>query len=164
MNEKELERKFRIFENQIMQLQEQLGAIERGINDLSSINSGLDELKGKIGEEVYAPIGRGIFMKSTLASENLKVDIGDGTFVEKNIPETKKMITEQIEKLKDIQGKIELELDRVNGELTETMRNYQEEMHAGHEHSHEHKHSRSCDCGDDCDCSKDDDCGCGHQH
>lgn len=136
MDEKELERKFRIFENQIMQLQEQLGAVEQGINDLFNIKVGLDELKGKIGQEVYAPIGRGIFIKAKLSSENLKVDIGDGTFVEKDIQEIKKMITEQIEKLRDFQGKIELELGRVNEELTETMRNYQEQEHTRNEHTH----------------------------
>ncbi|MEA3414266.1 MAG: prefoldin subunit alpha [Nanoarchaeota archaeon] len=126
MNQQELEQKFKIFEQQIMQIQQQLEAIEKAILDVSSINTGLEDLKGKTDKEIMAPIGRGIYAKAKLISENLLVDVGEGNFVTKNIDETKIMIKEQMEKLQEMRKMLESEMDRINKELTDTMRSFEE--------------------------------------
>lgn len=125
MNEQELNQKFAGYEAQIRQLQEQLNAVEKTILDLSSIFSGLDELKGEEDKEFLAPIGRGIFARAKLISEKLTVEIGDGMFTEKTIDDTKKLITEQQKKLKDMQTNIENDLEKVNKEITATMKEFQ---------------------------------------
>jgi hypothetical protein len=72
-------------------LQQQLQAIEQGLVEMQSLNFGLDELKGKTGKEILAPIGRGIFARAKLISEDLLVDVGGKKFVTKNIVQTKKL-------------------------------------------------------------------------
>ena len=115
-----------MFEQQVRQLQEQMEAVERGINDLGSINFGIDELKGKIGREILSPIGKGIFVDAKLASENLTVDIGGKNFVKKSIPETKAIVWEQIKKLTSIKKDISNNLEQISGEMTKTLEEFRE--------------------------------------
>ena len=89
-NEQQLAIQFQMFEQQIRMLQEQLQAVEQAIIELGSLNLQLDELIGKKDNEIFSPIGRGIYAKSKLLSEELLVDIGNKNLVKKSIPETKK--------------------------------------------------------------------------
>jgi prefoldin alpha subunit len=136
MNEKELQIKFQIFEQQIMYIQEQISLIEQTITDLSLLKEGLDKIREK---EIFAPIGRGIFVKAKIISDNLLVDIGDKNLIEKNIPETKKLIKEQIEKLGKNREMLESELKKLDEEIKEVFLNSQK------------KHEK-CGCDDECNC------------
>jgi len=126
MNQEELERKFRIFEKQIMQIQEQIQAIDRAIVDMNQINIGLGEISGKKEKEILAPLGRGIFVGAKLISGNLTVDVGGGNFVKKTVPETKEIIDEQIGKLSMMKKELEGELDKINEEITKSLGKVQE--------------------------------------
>jgi prefoldin alpha subunit len=137
MNEEELIRRFQVFEQQIMQIQEQLQLVEGGIVELKNLDKGLAELVGKTGEEIMAQVGRGIFVKAKLLSEELLVDVGEKKFISKTIPETKIVLIEQIEKLGEVKEELENQLEDINKELTKVM------MEAGPTANH-------CDC-DDCD-------------
>lgn len=157
MNQEELNRKFQIFEQQIMQIQEQSRAVEQAILDLTQISTGLETIIGNGDSEVMAPIGRGIFVKAKLLSEDLTVDIGGGNFVTKTIAQTKEMIGEQSEKLNGMKEELDQEMERINTELTKTMQEVQ-----GEEKDH------VC-CGGKGDCNhehKDEEhsCACGHEH
>jgi prefoldin alpha subunit len=68
-----------------------------------------------------APIGRGIFVNAKTLSEELIVDIGGKNFVKKSIPDTKKLIKEQLEKLEKAREELNGELDKINQDLTKTM-------------------------------------------
>ena len=103
-----------MIEQQARQLQEQLQSIEQGVIELASLNLGLNELEGKKDKEIFAPLGRGIFVKAKLVSEKLNVDIGGKNFVEKSIPDTKKLIQEQIKKLEEIKKELMKELEKLN--------------------------------------------------
>ena len=119
--QKELTAKFQMFEQQIQAVQQQLQAVEQTLIEMNNLNLGLDELIGKENKEILAPIGRGIFVKTKLISEELLVDIGEKNFVKKSIPQTKKLIQEQIKKLEIAQKELNSELDKINSELTKTM-------------------------------------------
>ena len=168
MNQQELEHKFRAYEQQIMQVQQQLQAIEKAILDITSISTGLGEFKGQKDLEIMTPVGRGIYAKTKLISEELLVDVGEGNFVSKSIDETKEIIAKQSEKLKEMQITLEGELERINNELTATMRDFQNANPQGaQENSHSHEHSKKdheCGCTKDegCkgECSKEEGCGC----
>ena len=125
MNEQELNQKFQMFEAQIMQVQQQLQAIEQAIVDMQQIDIGLEDLIGKKEEEIMAPIGRGIYVKAKLLSEELVVDVGGKNFVNKDIPETKEMIQGQVKNLEGLKKELESELDKINEELTNTMKDFQ---------------------------------------
>jgi len=126
--EKKQELIFRLgmFEQQIHQLQEQMEAVEKGINDLGFLNFGLDELKGNIGKEILSPLGKGIFVKTKLTSEDLTVDIGGKNFVKKSIPETKEIIEEQIKKLISIKKEINENLEKISDGMTKTLEEFKD--------------------------------------
>jgi len=126
-NQEELMQKFGMYEQQIMQLQQQLEAVEQAIVEMSSLVLGLDELVGSKDKEILAPIGRGIFTKTKLISEDLTVDVGGKNFVKKSIPETKKLIQNQVEKLEEVKKELEGNLEEINNELTTTFMNAQKE-------------------------------------
>lgn len=109
--------KLSMFEQQIQQLQQQLQAVEKGIVELDSLNLGLDEIVGKEGKEIFASVGKGIFAKAKLISEELIVEIGNKTFVKKTIPETQKLVKEQIEKLEEVKKELNKNLEDTSDEL-----------------------------------------------
>ncbi|MBU2053014.1 MAG: prefoldin subunit alpha [Nanoarchaeota archaeon] len=115
--QQELMFKLQMFEQQAQQIQQQLQAVERAIVELSSLSLGLDELKGSEGKEIMAPVGRGIFAKTKLLSEELVVNVGGKNFVKKSIPETKELIKEQIKKLEDVKKDLENNMDMLRDEL-----------------------------------------------
>jgi prefoldin alpha subunit len=119
-SEQELMIKFRMFEQQIQLVQEQIQAVEQGIMDLNNLNIGLDELIGKADSEILAPIGRGIYAKAKLMSETLLVDVGGGNFVKKTIPDTKKILDNQIKKLEEIKKELNSAMEKINEEITKT--------------------------------------------
>jgi prefoldin alpha subunit len=86
---------------------------------------GLEDLNGSEGKEILAPIGRGIFVKSKVLSEELIVDIGGGNLISKTIPDTQDIIKKQIEKLEDAREEMNRALEEINGQLTETLVNAQ---------------------------------------
>jgi prefoldin alpha subunit len=155
MNEQELAIKFQMFEQQIRMLQEQLQAVEQAIVELGSLNLSLDELIGKKDNEILAPVGRGIYARSKLLSEELLVDIGDKNFVTKSVPETKKILQEQIKKLEHIREELNMELEKINVELTEVFMKSQKGIY-GHAHDEDCEcEGEHCgDCGDECKCEK----------
>ena len=128
MNENELNQRFQSFERQIMQVQEQLAAVEQAILDMSQIEFGLDDLKGKVNEEIMAPVGRGIYVKAKMLSEDLVVDVGGRNFVKKDIDSTKELIRGQVKNLENIKNELNKELDGINEEITQIMRDYQKAM------------------------------------
>ena len=115
--QQELIFKLSMFEQQIQQLQQQLQLVESGIVELDSLILGLDDLEGGKGREILAPIGRGIFAKAELISEELTVDVGGKNFVKKSIPETQEMIETQIEKLEQVKKELEESLEKISGEM-----------------------------------------------
>jgi len=119
-NQEELMQKFGMYEQQIQQLQQQLESVEQAIIEMNSLVLGLDELVGSKDKEILAPIGRGIFTKTKLISEDLTVDVGGKNFVKKSIPETKKLIQTQVEKLEEVKKELEGNLEEINNELTMT--------------------------------------------
>jgi prefoldin alpha subunit len=119
--------KYSMFEQQIGEIQQQIEAVERGVMDLNSLNFGLDELKGSVGKEIFAPLGKGIFVKAKLISEELNVDIGKGNFVKKSISSTKELIEEQIKKLENVKSELELHLESIGQEINKVMSLAQDE-------------------------------------
>ena len=140
--------KFSMFEKQIRELQQQIEAVENGIVDLTSLNFGLDELVDNTGKEIYAPLRKGIFVKAKLISEDLNVDIGDGNLVKKNIPDTKRLVEEQIKKLRSIKIELENNLEEIGKEINGMIGNQ--------EHVCGCKENGKCNCENekDCECKK----------
>ena len=120
-SQQELMFKLQMFEQQAQQIQQQLQAVEQAIAEMDSLNLGLDELVGSKNKEIMAPIGRGIFVKTKLLSEELTVDVGGKNFVKKSIPGAKKLIDMQIKKLAEVKKELEDNLEMLVKELSDAM-------------------------------------------
>ena len=120
-NEQELMMKLGFFEQQIRQIQQQIQAIEQGIVEMSSLNAGLEGIQGKKDEEILAPIGRGIYARAKLLSEELLVNVGSNNLVTKSIPDTRKLIGEQIKKLEEIKVEMNNNLENLGREIESVM-------------------------------------------
>jgi prefoldin alpha subunit len=86
-----------ILQQEKMQLQEQIEAIVKHREDMEAIVLGIDELNEE--SEILANIGKGIYIPAKVKSKQLVMDIGNKVFVEKSIPEIKKVIEEELKKL-----------------------------------------------------------------
>ena len=117
--QQELLYRLSVFEQHIKQLHQQLQLIEKNILDLNSLDFGIDEIKGSVGKEILGQLGRGIFVKANIISEDLIVDVGNKNFVKKSISDTKKIIKEQIKKLHQIEKELKDKLEEINEEMTE---------------------------------------------
>jgi prefoldin alpha subunit len=161
-NQEELMMKFQMFEQHMQQLQQQFQAVERGIIELSNLNLGLDDLVGAKDKETLSLIGKGIFVKTKLVSEELLVDVGEKNFVTKSIPETKEMIIEQIEKLNAAKDELNKAMEKVGEDfqkmIMEAQGAHSHECDCGHVHNEEHeccgKHE-NCECENGEECEKD---------
>jgi len=109
--------KLSIFEQQIRQLQQQINSVEEGIIELDSLHFGLDDLKNSDGKEIFAPVGRGIYAKAKIISEDLTVDVGGRNFIKKTIPETQEIIKKQVEKLNEIKKDLDNNLQEIGKEV-----------------------------------------------
>lgn len=116
-NQQELIFKLSMFEQHANQLQQQIRSVEKGILDLNELVIGLEELNGKENEEMLAHVGRGIFIKTKIISEELIVDVGSKNFVKKTIPEAKKLIGEQIKRLETIKEELNENLEDLGKEM-----------------------------------------------
>ncbi len=143
--EQELARKFQVFEQQIRMLQEQLQAVEQTTIDLRTLDLGLDDLKESKDKEILAQVGRGIFVKAKVLSDDLIVDIGGKNFVSKNIGNTKEVLQGQVEKLGKIQEELEGELEKINQEITTAFLEHQQAQ--GEAHDNEEIHGEGKDFG-----------------
>lgn len=116
-NQQEVMFKLAMYEQHINQLNQQLQAVENAINELNNLSFGIEELKGKKDNEIFAPVGRGIFVKAKLISEDLLVDVGGKNFVKKDVVNTRKMIKEQIERLENAKIELEKSLEEIGKEF-----------------------------------------------
>ncbi len=114
--------KFAMYEQQIQQLQQQLQRVEEAIIEMNNLKLELDYLIGKKGGDIFASIGRGIFAKAKLESEELVVNVGGRNFVTKSIEGTKEMISKQIEKLYEAKDELERSLENISREVEKVMR------------------------------------------
>jgi len=151
MDERELQIRFQMFEQQIMQIQQQIQAVDQALMEIDLLEKGLNDLVGKKDSEILAPMGKGIFAKTKLLSEELIVDVGGKNFVTKSIPETQELIKVQLEKLQEIKSQLENELEKINMELTKTMLNFNQKEDS----PCDCKEGKGCGCDADCKCEKD---------
>jgi len=125
--QQELMYKLSMFEQQMQLIQQQIEAIEQAVNETSLLNSGLESLKNPKDKEIFASVGKGIYVKGKLLDEKLLVDVGGKRFVKKTVDETQETIKDQIKKLGEVKKELENNLEKINGELERIFSEYQGE-------------------------------------
>ncbi|MEN7981993.1 MAG: prefoldin subunit alpha [Nanoarchaeota archaeon] len=157
-NQQELMMKLQMFEQHMQQLQQQLQAVEQGIIELSNLNLGLDEMVGAKDKESMSLIGKGIFAKTKLMSEDLVVDVGGKNFVTKSIPETKEMIIEQIGKLNAAKEELQKNMEQIGKDFQKMIMEAQNQEHECCEGQKEGEEHECCGDKEDCACENGEKC------
>jgi len=116
-----------MFEQQIQQMHQQMQAVERGIIELKSLNLDLSDLLGKKDSEIFASVGKGIFARAKLLSEELVVDVGGKRFVSKSIPETQSLVLNQVKKLEDVKKEINDNIESLGKEARKIVQGFSED-------------------------------------
>ncbi len=129
-NEKYLE--LQILNQQIRQLQQQIVNLENQVIELEVLEDNLEEIKKiKEGTEILVSLGAGIFAKASLKdSKKLIMNVGSNTMVKKEVDEAKKVVTDQIDQLKNLIQDISMELEHAVVRIQEAQKDIQEMVEA----------------------------------
>lgn len=103
-----------LIDQEVNQLNEQLKLIELNVHEMNELNLSLNEidsLDNKKDKEILANLGRKIYLPVIIKDNKLIVEVGKNNFVKKSIPETKKIVDDQIERLNDAKYQI---IERLN--------------------------------------------------
>lgn len=125
MEQQEIIFRLSMMEQQISQMREQLQAVESGIAELDKLGTGLNEIPKSVGKEILAQIGKGIYAKAKITSDELMVNIGDGNFVNRSAKDTKELIDKQSEKLRGIGAELEDNLEKASADFRRMIEEYQ---------------------------------------
>lgn len=102
----ELMYKASFIEKHMQELGEKIDYLSHQLSEMEEFNKDLTFLKDAKTKEIFAPLGKGIYLKSSLEDKNLFVNVGAGVIVKKTPEETKKIIESQIKNFHD--AKIQL--------------------------------------------------------
>ena len=86
---------------QIKQVQQQLQTIDSQLEELDKTADSVESLNNiRKGSEIFVSISPGIFAKAEITdTENLLLNVGAGTGVQKSVPDTVALIREQISEI-----------------------------------------------------------------
>lgn len=101
-----------ILDQTIRQLQQQLSILDQQLYELQRLNENLDEIsKVNLNSEVLTPLGAGIFIKTQLKdNKEVFMNIGSNIVTKKSITESKKIVEDQLQKIKSTISEMEEEI------------------------------------------------------
>ncbi len=106
-----------MLEQEANKSQEQMQLLDQQVLEIQAIQSSLQELEKSEEKEIYANLGKNIFIKTEIKDKNLLVDVGNRTFVKKSIADTSKIVDEQLYKIADAKRKIVEKLQELQQEM-----------------------------------------------
>jgi len=93
-------------EQEANKFQEQMQMLDTQVTEIQAIQASLHELDESKEKTIYANLGKNIFIKTEVMDKNLLVDVGNKTFLKKSIPDTLKVVEEQLSKIGDAKCQI----------------------------------------------------------
>ena len=105
-----------IINKHIEELDNNLIQIDEQINEINVVIKALDDINNiKENNEILVPIANGIFANAKISkNDKLIVNVGQNTLVEKNIEDTKKLISKQLIQLEKYRELIQNELNNLS--------------------------------------------------
>ena len=117
--EKKLQEKYiemKTIEEHMKEVQKQAQMVEQQLAELITNEQSIEEFKkAKKGDEILVPISSGIFVKAELKDNNeFLVNVGADTVVKKGIDSTKELMEKQVEDMRELHVKINMQLQRLS--------------------------------------------------
>ena len=116
---------------------------------MREIEEALEKIQEKDTKEILANLGKKIFIPVEIKDKTLIVEVGNKTFVKKSIPETKSLISDQLEKLTNARVQILGRLEELQEEMQNMINEIQnQEKLSEHNFEYNHNnHNHKCKCG-----------------
>ena len=113
--------KLALLEEEINRAEQQHQLIEQQILEMQSLQNSLKELEKTKEKQIWANLGKNIFIKTEIKDKNLLVDVGNRTFVNKSIGETLKIVEEQLDRLLEAKNKIIYKMQEIQKKAEEVI-------------------------------------------
>lgn len=99
---------------QLQQIEQQIEIIGSQIQELTSLQENLSELKNYDKRSIHTPMGAGVFLESELKKpETVLLNVGAGVIVKKDTDSAIKLLEGQVVELKKIQENMQGEYDKL---------------------------------------------------
>jgi prefoldin alpha subunit len=110
--------KLQFLYEQIKEIEKQNQIFNNQVAELTLTAQSLDDFKNiKERTEILVPLNQGIYAKAELKNnKELLVNVGSNVSVKKNIEDTKKLITDQVEEIKKLQQQMALNLQKLTSQ------------------------------------------------
>jgi prefoldin alpha subunit len=121
MNKKQVQEKdieLQSLNQHAQHIQQQLNLLDHQFLELLNLEANLKDLeKIKDKRDIFVPLGYGVFIKSELNHiDKVLLNIGANALVKKTIPETQEFVSKQIEEIKELIKRLDIELkDKIDG-------------------------------------------------
>jgi len=125
MNQEQI-MQMQMMEQEANQLNQQLEIIDQNIKEMQELAESLVELEKDDCKEILTNLGKKIYLPVEVKEKKLIVEVGNKNFVEKSVPETKKVLEEQIKKLMAAKTDIVSKLEDMQVEMQNVMMQLQQ--------------------------------------
>jgi len=128
MEKEEYVQKLSFLQEEIGKLEEQINLINQQLNELETLNFGLEKFKKfKEEKEVLASLGKGIFFSAEIKDNHLLVNVGSGIILKKSPEETAEIIKKQALKLEEMRKSLVSEIEKINEVMRDLIKRYETE-------------------------------------
>ena len=117
--------RIQMMEQETNQLNEQLKMVDQNVVEMNDLKASLDEIDSNENKEIMANLGKRIFIPVDIREKSLIVEVGKGNFVKKSVPDTKKIVDEEGDKLMEAKNQIMGRLDELQNEMNKMIMEFQ---------------------------------------
>jgi len=106
-----------LLEQEANQFGEQLKIIEQQVGELKKLKVNVEKIGANGEKDIFAELGKGIYVKGRLKKSDLLVEVGNKIFVPKSFEEVKAIVDDQVGKLDGVKGEIGAKIQEINEQL-----------------------------------------------
>ena len=98
-------------------LEERINFLQQQIVELVDFEKGLHALENNEHKEIFASLGKGVFVPAKIESKEMLVEVGSGVIVKKNAGQVLEVIKEQIDRLENLRSDAQENLSSLQEEF-----------------------------------------------
>lgn len=110
-----------LIERHLQELSEKFEYLSQQLSELEEFKNNLKFLKDAEAKEIFATLGRGVYVKSKSDSKDLFVNVGAGVIVKKTPEETAEIIGKQIKNFHEAKAEIMTQIEAYKSILDQTI-------------------------------------------
>ncbi len=108
---------FETIRQQLGGIQQELNELQGRLGDYETVKETLNQIKGKKGEKIMAPLGGGVMINATLEREKVLINIGSRVMVEHDIKKAKEIVESRIDELGERVNALQKNAEHLNKDM-----------------------------------------------